>query len=255
MGMVEFLWAVLASVILGGGVAYGFARRRAGDAAGARPGRAAVEAVLCGPDAARRVPAAVPAQPAGSVLSRAGGPQLVRTAAPDRNEHGAVVSPADSTRPMFPSMASDEVMLLRKDTADGGTYEVYHADTAEAARQFLLKKHVTAQFYYVVVETPEGNWGIDVQGLYLERLLSWQSDISKADVVGRPALGLVGLASAREAALGNTDNFIHGVICGACGREWLDGLRLNRDTVVRCPKCSAMNRVTSPSCHFVMGRE
>jgi phage FluMu protein Com len=145
------------------------------------------------------------------------------------------------------------VKFLRKETADGATYETYCADTAENARQFLLKKQVPGQLYYVVVETPEGNWGIDVKGLYLEHLLPWQSDFSRVDTVGQAALGLVSLDSARNAALGAADNFVHGVICGKCAYEWLDGLRLNTETVVRCPKCRAMNRVTSPSCHFVVG--
>jgi hypothetical protein len=49
------------------------------------------------------------------------------------------------------------------------SYEVYRAKTAEEARQFLEKKNVTEGHFYLVVETPEGNWGKDVNGMYKER--------------------------------------------------------------------------------------
>jgi len=48
------------------------------------------------------------------------------------------------------------------------TYEVYRAKTAQQAREFLEGKTVTDQLYYIVVETPEGNWGKDVKGMYKE---------------------------------------------------------------------------------------
>lgn len=48
------------------------------------------------------------------------------------------------------------------------TYEVYRAKTAQQAREFLEGKTVTEKLYYVVVETPEGNWGKDIKGMYKE---------------------------------------------------------------------------------------
>jgi hypothetical protein len=48
------------------------------------------------------------------------------------------------------------------------TYELYKARTAQEAREFLNGRTVTERLYYVVVETPEGNWGKDVEGLYKE---------------------------------------------------------------------------------------
>ena len=48
------------------------------------------------------------------------------------------------------------------------TYEVYKAPNAATAQDFLRGKTVTQQQYYVVVETPEGNYGRDVNGIYKE---------------------------------------------------------------------------------------
>ena len=49
------------------------------------------------------------------------------------------------------------------------TYEVYRAPSKEAALAFLNTKKVTKKLYYIVVETPEGNWGLDITGIYQEK--------------------------------------------------------------------------------------
>ena len=48
------------------------------------------------------------------------------------------------------------------------TYEVYKAHSAQDAREFLDGKSVAERLYYIVVESPEGNWGKDIEGLYKE---------------------------------------------------------------------------------------
>lgn len=47
-------------------------------------------------------------------------------------------------------------------------YEVYSAPSRADAQAFLATKNVTVRFYYIVVETPEGNFGRDIQGTYQE---------------------------------------------------------------------------------------
>jgi len=47
-------------------------------------------------------------------------------------------------------------------------YEIYRARTAQEAREFLEAKTVTEPCTYVVIETPEGNWGKDKSGVYKE---------------------------------------------------------------------------------------
>jgi hypothetical protein len=48
------------------------------------------------------------------------------------------------------------------------TYEVYTANNKEDAMVFLEKTKVDIQNYYVIVETPEGNWGKDCMGTFEE---------------------------------------------------------------------------------------
>jgi hypothetical protein len=123
------------------------------------------------------------------------------------------------------------------------SYEMYNANRAEAARQFLLTRRVSEPLHYVVVETPEGNWGIDIEGLYLERFPEPHHPLESAAVEGIPAQQSANQFGLVEAAQGRRDNFVHEVTCGSCRRNWFDGLRYRAVTVVRCPHCERLNRV------------
>lgn len=48
------------------------------------------------------------------------------------------------------------------------TYRVHKAPDAASAKAFLEQSPVNRQFYYIVVETPEGNYCRDIQGMYKE---------------------------------------------------------------------------------------
>ncbi len=48
------------------------------------------------------------------------------------------------------------------------TYEIYKGPDAATAKDFLSKKPVNKQHYYIIVETPEGNYGRDIDGIYKE---------------------------------------------------------------------------------------
>ncbi len=48
------------------------------------------------------------------------------------------------------------------------TYELHRAGNRQQAIEFLEGRSVSKKLYYVVVETPDGNWCKDVQGLYRE---------------------------------------------------------------------------------------
>jgi hypothetical protein len=47
-------------------------------------------------------------------------------------------------------------------------YRIHKAPDAASAKAFLEKNPVTQQLYYIVVETPEGNYCRDIQGMYKE---------------------------------------------------------------------------------------
>ncbi|MCL4274127.1 MAG: hypothetical protein QY328_11980 [Anaerolineales bacterium] len=135
--------------------------------------------------------------------------------------------------------------FLRKEQHGKNTYELYQGRDAESARQFLLTKQVDRQFYYIVVETPEGNWGMDIQGLYLERLLPWQLSGGSADCTGQIIPLSWSNSGLEMAAKKFNDNFIVKIECGSCANHWLDGIRYQNTTTVRCPVCKKTNQVDS----------
>jgi hypothetical protein len=47
-------------------------------------------------------------------------------------------------------------------------YRIHKAPDAASAKAFLEKNPVSRNFYYIVVETPEGNYCRDIQGMYKE---------------------------------------------------------------------------------------
>jgi len=48
------------------------------------------------------------------------------------------------------------------------TYETYKGPDAATTKDFLSKKPVNKHHYYIVVETTEGNYGRDIDGIYRE---------------------------------------------------------------------------------------
>lgn len=147
------------------------------------------------------------------------------------------------SQPFRPAQAQDrpELPLLRMEVKGRHTYACYAAASAEAARRFLSFAEVTKPHYYVQVETPEGVWGRDKEGLYLVELLAYQTRLSLVQCEGRYTE--FSSASVLLAARGVTDNFVSGIICGACGQEWQDGLRYHNKTAVQCPRCKQYNGI------------
>ncbi len=141
--------------------------------------------------------------------------------------------------------------FIGKDRNQSGTYETYRGQDAESAKAFLMTKRVDEPQYYIVVETPEGNWGLDVKGLYLERLLPFQTNVAAAQVQGRTC-GFPDMFSLQMAARGINDNFLAKVECGKCQHQWQDGLRYKNVTVVRCPGCKTLNKVDTSNFNVVL---
>ena len=64
-----------------------------------------------------------------------------------------------------------KVVFVREDRQQGKfgatlIYRIYKGPDAISAQAFLKQNPVTRQFYYLVVETPEGNYCRDIQGMY-----------------------------------------------------------------------------------------
>jgi phage FluMu protein Com len=137
-----------------------------------------------------------------------------------------------------------EPTFVRKDDRDGAVWSIYRSDDAESARAFLTDLAIKEPLQYVVVETPEGTWGADLHGVYLERLLQWQADLARVECDGS-ILTIANSSTVAAAADDMSDNFTAIVKCGKCDHGWLDGLRYQNHTAVRCPSCEAVNKIDS----------
>jgi len=67
-----------------------------------------------------------------------------------------------------------DVTFLKKYYKDGFmgkkvTYEIYSTKNKEIALKFLEEKKVDKPLYYIIVDTPEGSFGRDIDGIYQER--------------------------------------------------------------------------------------
>jgi hypothetical protein len=58
------------------------------------------------------------------------------------------------------------VKFVGKEHKGNYVYEVYRADSKQQALAFLKTKEVHQKLYYIEVETPEGNFGRDIDGMY-----------------------------------------------------------------------------------------
>lgn len=77
--------------------------------------------------------------------------------------------PAENTRSKpKESNQSGKATYVSKDVKGSNTYEIYKAPSKSVALEYLKTKPVTKSLYYVIVETPEGNWGKDIDGIYQE---------------------------------------------------------------------------------------
>lgn len=66
-----------------------------------------------------------------------------------------------------------KVIFIREDlsvlpTGNTATYRIHRASNAATAKQFLKNHPVNKPLLYIIVETPEGIYGRDIQGIYRE---------------------------------------------------------------------------------------
>lgn len=125
------------------------------------------------------------------------------------------------------------------------TYEYYRAESVKEAKYFLEQTEVFKPFYYVMVETPQGKWGRDKDGLFLEQLCAFQHNLSLARCEASASIMPVRMADMQMAANKITDNYLLSVTCGKCGFEWEDGVGYRTKTVVKCPECGTYNIVNT----------
>lgn len=130
------------------------------------------------------------------------------------------------------------------------TYEYYRATSAEEAKYFLEQTKVTLPLYYMMVETPEGKWGRDKDGIFLERLCDFQHNLSLAQCNAETALFPGRMEDMQMAANKMTDNYLLSITCGSCGYEWKDGVAYRAKTIVKCPECGKYNLAVTEHIRF-----
>ena len=72
---------------------------------------------------------------------------------------------------MFESVCPPGISFSRINKGgEGRVYELYSADTKTLAMRFIraIPAHRIPPLYYIVVETPEGNFGVDCECIYIE---------------------------------------------------------------------------------------
>lgn len=144
-----------------------------------------------------------------------------------------------------PQLASEGI---RKQNAY--TYEDYTAQTAEEARYFLERTTIEQPLYYVMVHTPEGDWGKDKDGMFLSQLCDFQRDLSLRQGDAKTAFFPERMPDLQMAANKVTDNYLLSVTCGLCGYSWVDGVGYRTKTIVRCPECGQYNLADTTHIHF-----
>lgn len=117
------------------------------------------EAIICGDDLTHEVWS----QAKQSFIKYGGHPRGEGELEPTKQ-----TAPASKPKAAHP----EKVVFVREDRQQkmGATfiYRIYKAPDAESAKAYLEKNPVTQPLYYIVIETPEGNYCRDVQGIYKE---------------------------------------------------------------------------------------
>ena len=162
----------------------------------------------------------------------------------------------DGLARMIPATNMEAAAITRKAAAAGlmplqlksvqngrARYVVFRGVDPEKAKRFLWEMRVDDQGLQYVVETTDGNWGTDIDGLYLENLREWQRDTGTATRIGKVLTVHDPTKSLVNAARGALDNFLVKIECGRCRSSWWDGVRYQDSTAVRCPRCRTVNRV------------
>jgi hypothetical protein len=62
----------------------------------------------------------------------------------------------------------EKVVLVKEYEKNGNFYRILSGPDGETAQAYLANNPVTRRYYYVIVETPEGNYGRDIDGMYKE---------------------------------------------------------------------------------------
>jgi uncharacterized membrane protein YhaH (DUF805 family) len=94
---------------------------------------------------------------------------FVLSSPPEEGNLVPTPSEGNHVRPNVPAGGDAQQVTFLRETRDGSSvWIVYKAPCKADAMAFLSRQYVDKSQYYVVVETPEGNFGKDKEGIYQE---------------------------------------------------------------------------------------
>jgi hypothetical protein len=130
------------------------------------------DAFLCGPNLTHDMWKIAKA----SFIKHGGRPRGQGDLEPEKTIKKADLKEPEKTIKKADLKEPEKVKFIRKENQQkivGGvpfimTYEIYRGPDAATAQSFLSTKKVTQPRYYIIVETPQGNYGRDIDGIYRE---------------------------------------------------------------------------------------
>jgi hypothetical protein len=133
---------------------------------------------------------------------------------------------------------ADAALIVSKDPA--------LADVAATALGNAVQPGRPLEECFKAIDKPEIDGALVIRGEEMEDLLPWQTNTSLAKCDGTiiPMKGNFWFG-VEMAARGINNNLITEVVCGKCKHQWLDGVRYQDITIVRCPECETYNKVNS----------
>lgn len=77
------------------------------------------------------------------------------------------------TKHISPEKAAQPVLLnkmkfITEDQQQKATYRIYQAPNSATAKEYLRQNPISQRYYYLIVETPEGNYCRDIEGISKE---------------------------------------------------------------------------------------
>ena len=81
-----------------------------------------------------------------------------------------VINTTSDSKPVTPIQGPqmNKIIFVREDRDSGNIWRIHKASCKADAVAYLSTHPVKFPFYYIVVETPEGNFGRDINGFYQE---------------------------------------------------------------------------------------
>ena len=140
------------------------------------------------------------------------------------------------------------VRYKEKEITDGNTYEVYTAPNPSIAIEFLRTSEIKEERKYIIVETPQGNFGKDMIMIFNEKtqerieftlrksLPENQKSKTNCTKCGYPILPITRKISGKITSLEELKENGYGLFCYKCQTSWCSFCLPEAEFYI-CPIC------------------